>query len=151
MVTARKAVKAKINCEDVDEMCYMFHRLSRISDSTKNLDLWNAIDKLPDYSYYDLMEDALREIGIVVDDKYICDKCGAQTKFSDAKAFYKGVTKYDAYQMERRRLHERRCRDCFDDGGEIAKKREQYDRMQKIMEAKECELPTTKSNRCGSK
>jgi len=59
----------KISENDLKVLCWAFHKATRTSDCTKNLDLWNAINALEGNNYALLMDNALLEIGIKVDYK----------------------------------------------------------------------------------
>ena len=56
----------EITKEQLEILCWAFHKYSRTLDNTKNGDLWNAINDMKPDMYPGLMSAALEEIGIRV-------------------------------------------------------------------------------------
>lgn len=128
--------KGVITCDDLSTACWTFHKLTRTSDLTKNLNLWNAINELDDHNFYDLMEEAFMAVGIKINNRFKCRQCGKGTRYDNSKKFYPGIPGIESYRLERARLHKRLCRKCNGDA-EYKAIFERYERMRKIWEKTE--------------
>lgn len=106
--------KHKIGIDELHTVCAIFHKLTRTSDLTKDMNLWNAINDLDNYNFSELLAESLDEIGIKVKRKYKCENCGKMTTF-DTRPVYHPTARCQSerYDAERQRMHEELCLKCY--------------------------------------